>query len=113
MPRKSTPSKLSDHALELIAARFKVLSEPTRLKLLIALEKCEKNVTALVEATGATQANVSRQLQVLADAGLLARRKEGLQVFYHIADPTIFDLCGHVCDSLQRRIARQSKAFQP
>ena len=110
---KLSPSALSDHALELIAARFKLLSEPTRLRLLIALEMGEKNVSELVDATGATQANVSRQLQSLSRAGLLGRRKEGPSVYYHIADATIFDLCGHVCASLQKGLARATKAFRP
>lgn len=112
MPPKPSRQLLSPKALELIAARFKVLSEPMRLKLLIALEAGEKNVTALMAATGATQANVSRHLQTLTDAGLLRRRKEGLSVFYSITDPTIFELCEHVCGSLQKRLAEQAKAFE-
>jgi ArsR family transcriptional regulator len=111
--KKIPPAALSNHAIELIAARFKLLSEPTRLKLLIALELGEKNVSELVEITGATQANVSRQLQSLSRAGLLGRRKEGLSVYYYIADATIFELCGHVCSSLQQGIANASKAFEP
>lgn len=107
MPRQ----KMSPQALDLIASRFRVLSEPTRLKLLIALETGEKNVSALVEETGATQANVSKHLQTLTDAGILGRRKEGLSVFYSIADPTIFELCEHVCGSLQKRLAQQAKAL--
>ena len=106
-----TRQMMSPQALDLIASRFRVLSEPTRLKLLIALEAGEKNVSALVEETGATQANVSKHLQTLTDAGILARRKEGLSVFYSIADPTIFDLCEHVCGSLQKRLAQQAKAL--
>ena len=111
MPELHHPIALTDEALELIAARFRVLSEPTRLKLLVALEEGEKNVTELVNATGATQTNVSRQLGVLTNAGLLARRKSGLSVFYHIADPGIFDLCSHVCNSLQNRIRKESQIF--
>jgi DNA-binding transcriptional ArsR family regulator len=112
MPRIRHSPKLSDAALELIAARFRALSEPTRLKLLMALEDGEKNVTELVNLTGATQTNVSRQLSVLATAGLLARRKSGLSVLYRIADPGIFDLCGHVCKSLQKRITQESEIFE-
>jgi len=111
MPTTRYFPKLSDAAIELIAARFHALSEPTRLKLLMALEDGEKNVTELVNMTGATQTNVSRQLGVLTTAGLLSRRKRGLSVLYRIADPGIFDLCGHVCKSLQKRITQASEIF--
>jgi len=94
---------LTEEALVLIARRFSVLGEPMRLRLLHALFDGEKPVNTLVEATGGTQANVSRHLQTLADAGLLARRKEGLQVFYSIADPSIFPLCELVCGSLEKQ----------
>lgn len=100
---------MSEEALTLIAARFKVLSEPIRLKLILALEEGERNVTELVEATGNTQTNVSRQLQVLAEAGVLSRRKVGVSVFYRITDPAIFDLCRHVCGGLQREFRRKGE----
>ncbi len=104
---------LSVQALELIAARFRVLGEPMRLRLLIALEGGERHVSDLVKATGATQANVSRHLQTLTDAGLLGRRKEGLNVYYFVADRSIYKLCEQVCGSLQRRIDQQARAFGP
>jgi ArsR family transcriptional regulator len=102
---------LSEEALEMIARRFALLGEPMRLRLLHALFDGEKSVTALVEASGGTQANVSRHLQALAEAGMLGRRKQGLQVFYSIADPTLFQLCELVCGSLEEKLARDSKAF--
>lgn len=108
MPKKPP---LSDAALELVARRFAVLSEPMRLRLLQALFEGEKNVNALVEETGGTQANVSRHLQTLTQAHMLSRRKEGLQVFYTISDPTISKLCELVCGSLEKQIARQAEAF--
>jgi DNA-binding transcriptional ArsR family regulator len=111
MRNKISPGELSDSALELIAARFKVLSESNRLRLIIALEEGERNVTDLVNATGLTQANVSRHLQTLTDAGILRRRKEGSTVFYSIADPGIFKMCEHVCGSVQKQLQQQSKAF--
>jgi ArsR family transcriptional regulator len=110
MPSARSHLRLSDEALALIAARFKVLSETVRLKLIIALENGERNVTQLVEATGHTQTNVSRQLQVLAEAGILSRRKCGVSVFYQIADPAIFELCRHVCGGLQRDFRRRGAA---
>ena len=102
---------LSDEALELVARRFAVLSEPLRLKLVHALFDGEKSVNALVDLTGGTQANVSRHLQTLTQANILARRKQGLQVFYSIADPSIFKLCDLVCGSLEKQIAKQAEAF--
>ena len=107
---KSSP--LSDEALELVSRRFAVLAEPMRLRLLQSLSAGEKNVHTLVELTGGTQANVSRHLQTLADAHLLKRRKEGLQVFYAIADPTIFKLCDLVCGSLAKEHAAQAGVFR-
>lgn len=111
MTKKWTPQGLSDDALALIAGRFKALSEPSRLKLIIALERGERTVTDLVAATGLAQANVSRHLQTLAEAGILARRKEGLTVIYAIADPAIFDLCDRVCGDVQKRLRQQARVI--
>lgn len=110
--RSKKSASLSEDILVLIANRFKVLSELTRLKLIIALQNGEKNVSELVRTVGATQANTSCQLQILTEAGILRRRKAGLNVFYSIADPTIFSLCDHVCHSLENRVATQSKLFE-
>ena len=105
-------SVLSDQALDLVAARFRVLGEASRLKLLQALRSGEKSVSDLLRATGLAQANASRHLQTLTEAGILSRRKEGLKVIYSIADPGIFKLCEHVCGSVQRRFAQHARAFE-
>ena len=102
---------LSEAALELVARRFAVLSEPVRLRLVHALFDGEKSVNGLVEETGGTQTNVSRHLQTLTQANVLARRKEGLQVFYSIADPSILKLCELVCGSLEKQFTKQAGAF--
>lgn len=105
------PAALSPAALEMIARRFAALAEPMRLRLVHALFEGEKNVTALVAEMGGTQANISRHLQHLTQAHILARRKEGLQVFYSIADPSIVKLCELVCGSLEKELARQAGVF--
>ena len=110
-PAMKAPRPMSDEALALIARRFAVLAEPMRLRLLHALFAGEKSVNELAELTGGTQANVSRHLQTLAHAHMLARRKEGLQVFYAIADPSIFKLCELVCGSLEKSLTRQAEVF--
>lgn len=102
---------LSEPALELVARRFAVLAEPMRLRLIQSLFEGEMNVNALVELTGGTQANISRHLQTLTQAHILSRRKEGLQVYYAIADPSIYKLCELVCGSIEKQLAKQTVAF--
>jgi DNA-binding transcriptional ArsR family regulator len=102
---------MTDDALEMVARRFAVLAEPMRLRLIQTLFAGEQSVNALVVATGGTQANISRHLQTLTQAHLLSRRKEGLQVFYAVADPSIFRLCELVCGCLEKELTRQAEAF--
>lgn len=102
---------LPDEALDLVAARFRVLAEPMRLRLLNALHGGELSVNTLVEATGAGQANVSKHLGVLAEAGMVGRRKEGLNVFYFIADPMIFQLCDLVCQRMREELTQRASAL--
>ena len=103
---------MGDAALELVAQRFAVLAEPMRLRLIQALFDGERSVNALVAATGGTQANVSRHLQTLLHAQILSRRKQGLQVFYAITDPSIFGLCELVCGRLEQQCAAQAGVFR-
>ena len=98
-------------ALQLVAARFKVLADPLRLNLLQSLEDGEMSVNQLTEAAEATQPNVSKHLKVLQEAGFVARRQEGNNVYYSIADPVIFELCNLMCDSLQQRLEAQAQVL--
>lgn len=105
------PKPLPPAALELVAARFRMLAEPMRLRLLNELRGGERTVTQLVTATGAGQANVSKHLGLLADAGMVGRRKDGLKVFYFIADASLFELCDLVCTRLQQELADKAAQF--
>lgn len=98
---------LSDATLRMIAERFKVLAEPTRLKILNALGDGELTVGEVVDSIGGLQANVSKHLGMLQQAGLVERRKEGLRVHYRISDETVFELCEVVCASLHDRLSNQ------
>ncbi|HSP45613.1 MAG TPA: metalloregulator ArsR/SmtB family transcription factor [Chthoniobacterales bacterium] len=110
---KSKPSRtLSPDALRFVAERFRVLGEPMRLKLLMALETGEKNVTELVQLTDSTQANVSKHLGILSDAAMVSRRKEGLKTFYVISEPQIFELCDLMCSKLQKEFTEKSRHFR-
>lgn len=97
--------------MEKVAERFKALSEPTRLTLLYSLMDGEKTVSQLVEETGASQANVSKHLGMLLDAGILGRRKQGTSAFYRITDESIFELCDVVCGSIHDRLATELDDF--
>lgn len=100
---------LSNEALEMVAARFKVLAEPLRLRILHALQDGEKSVNELSEAVEASQPNVSKHLKILQEAGVLSREQKGNAVFYSIADESIFDLCELVCNSLEERHKNQAR----
>jgi DNA-binding transcriptional ArsR family regulator len=115
MPKKKNPevSKplLSDTALELVALRFKALSEPMRLRLLNLLMQKEYTVGQLVDASGSGQANVSKHLAVLRDAGMVGMRKEGLSTWCYIADPTVNELCEMMCCRLREEMEAKAKAL--
>lgn len=98
------PHPLPEPLVELIAQRFRVLSEPTRLKLLDHLRDGSATVGELQDATGASQQNVSKHLGVLHGAGIVERTKVRNQVHYAISDPSVFDLCEHVYGGMRRQL---------
>jgi DNA-binding transcriptional ArsR family regulator len=98
------PQPVPDDLVELIARRFRVLGEPMRIKLLDRLRSGEAGVNELTDAVGASQQNVSKHLAVLADAGIVARRREGTHVYYRISDEGVFALCEQVCGALQDQL---------
>lgn len=103
--------ELSPLMLELVAERFRVLSEPVRLHLVNLLRNGELSVSELTQGVRTSQPNVSKHLRVLADAGILRREQRGNVAFYSIADESIFKLCEVVCDSLEERLRKQVEVF--
>ncbi|UFP96890.1 helix-turn-helix transcriptional regulator [Gloeobacter morelensis MG652769] len=99
---------LSAGAIAEVAGYFRVLAEPTRLKILAALRGGPMSVGQVVEAMAGTQANVSKHLQILLDAGMVSRRAQGTSAIYTIVDPLIFGLCAQVCDTLAARLEAQA-----
>ena len=93
-----------DPVFDAVAAYFAVLSEPTRLKIMHAVCNGERSVSEIVAETGATQTNVSRHLGLMHRHGVLIRRREGTQVFYRVADPTMVELCRTVCNRIASTI---------
>ena len=100
---------LTPDVLVMIADRFKALAEPARLQLLRSLQEREMSVNELVEATGLGQANVSKHLQLLHTHGFVSRRKEGLYVYYALADKSVFKLCEIMCGRLEAHVEAQRR----
>ncbi len=99
------PHPLPDPLVELIAARFRVIGEPMRIKLLDSLRDGPATVNELTTTLGSSQQNVSKHLGVLHRAGVVSRSKEGTSARYAIADETVFELCELVCGGVRRQIA--------
>ncbi|MGA2556316.1 MAG: metalloregulator ArsR/SmtB family transcription factor [Verrucomicrobiota bacterium] len=87
---------LSDAELEQVALLFRLLGEPMRLRILQAVCGRPRTVNQIVAAVGATQANVSKHLSLLAGARILARHKEGQCVYYGMQDQLAMKLCALV-----------------
>jgi DNA-binding transcriptional ArsR family regulator len=98
--------------LQQVAEYFDVLAEPMRLRILSLLREEEKCVQELVDATATSQANVSKHLKVMLQAGILSRRTEGTSAFYKVTDDLTFELCTMVCDRLATRIEQQAQHFR-
>jgi DNA-binding transcriptional ArsR family regulator len=84
---------LSDAELERVAQQFRLLGEPMRLKILQTICKKPLTVNEIVEATGATQSNVSKHLSLLASAAVITREKDAQFVYYSLSDPMTLKLC--------------------
>jgi rhodanese-related sulfurtransferase/DNA-binding transcriptional ArsR family regulator len=88
-----TPRQFKDRLYGQFARLGKAMASPYRLELLDLLAQGERTVESLATETAAGPANISQHLQVLRNAGLVARRKQGLFVYYRVADPAVLSLC--------------------
>jgi ArsR family transcriptional regulator len=102
------PHPLPPDLAELIARRFRAIADPMRVRMLDRLRDGEASVNDLAAELGSTQQNVSKHLGVLADAGIVGRRKEGNRVYYRIADEGVLGLCEQVCGSVRAQLAALS-----
>lgn len=103
---------LTPELIDLVAERFKALSEPARLRLLSALRDGERTVTELMAEAEMGQANVSKHLQVLHTLGFVDRRKDGLYVYYRLASEDVFQLCDIVCGRLVTEARARRRVLQ-
>ena len=101
---------LTPDLITLVAERFKVLAEPARLEILNTLRSGERSVTELVRETGLGQANLSKHLQLLHAHGFVARRKEGVSVYYALAE-SVDDLCDIMTRQLNAQVTSRRRAL--
>lgn len=103
---------MNEVTLERVAKQFRTLGEPFRLRILQSLEMGEKSVGNLVSALDGNQPNVSKHLQILFDAELVRRRRDGTSIVYAIGDPMVFKLCELVCHNEAKRSLRDFQALK-
>lgn len=113
MTTSSLLHHLSDAARERVAARFRALGEPMRLRILERLFASPASVGEILESVGGTQANVSKHLALLHACSLVARRKDGTRNVYSIADPMLKRICGAVCEAVEEEARRNVEEFAP
>ncbi|HET9425485.1 MAG TPA: metalloregulator ArsR/SmtB family transcription factor [Gemmatimonadaceae bacterium] len=104
-------TNMTPELIGIVAGRFKALGEPARLEILNALRDGEMTVTELVDETGLGQANVSKHLQLLHSLGFVSRRKDGLFVYYGLADRDVFRLCDIMCARLVAETLARRRAL--
>jgi DNA-binding transcriptional ArsR family regulator len=108
----AVPHPLPEPLIEMIAQRFRVIGEPMRIRLLDLLRDGAMTVGELVEATGASQQNVSKHLSVLHQAGIVGRSKEGTRARYEILDESVFLLCEQVCGGLRAQVQELDRILE-
>ncbi len=99
-PTPQEPLTESEQVFELAAELFRVMSAPMRLKIISSLCNGEKNVGQLLEDIDTTQPNMSQHLNTLYQAGVLGRRREGVQIYYRIINERVVTLCRAVCTQI-------------
>ncbi len=110
--------EINNKILQLHADLCKMLSNPTRLKILENLREDEKMVSELVEEVGVRQANLSQHLAELRKRNLVKSRKDGTNVYYKIANPKIIQACDLVREVLfdqlseNRKLVKQGENYE-
>jgi len=97
--------ELNEHNAAQVAARFRALADPTRLRIVNHLWRSgESSVGEIAAAVGGSQQNISKHLAWLHDEAFLSRRKQGTSTLYEISDPQVIDLCERICAAIAERL---------
>ena len=105
MDAKSTEDRVFDSVAEL----FSVLSTPIRLRIISAVCQGEKNVTQQLSEIDTTQPNMSQHLSMLYRSGVLAKRRDGTQMYYRLQSKRVATLCRAVCTQVAIELDGEEK----
>jgi DNA-binding transcriptional ArsR family regulator len=98
-----------DQVFETVSELFSLLSTPIRLKIISAVCEREKNVSELLAEIDTTQPNMSQHLSTLYRAGILSKRREGVQVYYRLQSERVATLCRAVCTQVAIELDEQAE----
>jgi len=90
----------------------KTLASPKRLEILNALKSGEKTVSELVKILGAPKANVSQHLAVMRHAGILKSRRNGVSIYYSVANPKVIKACILMREVLTEQMREKNKIIK-
>jgi DNA-binding transcriptional ArsR family regulator len=90
----------SDEVFDAAAEVFRVMAAPMRLKIISSLCNGEKNVSQLLAEIATTQPNLSQHLNTLHKAGVVGRRRDGVQIYYRIINDRVVTLCRAICTQI-------------
>lgn len=102
---------MSEELTSLVAERFKALADPARVRLLNALRDGERTVGDLVDDAGLTQANASKHLARLHQLGFVTRHRDGLHIYYALADQDVLKLCELMCGRIEAETRSRRRLF--
>ncbi len=108
-PYAQDPDALDTDLADAMADRFKVLADPTRLRLLALLAEREVCVSELTRLLDMEQSAISHQLSKLRDQKLVQHRKAGRQVYYRLKDEYIQQLLSHSLANIPSKVVRPTR----
>jgi DNA-binding transcriptional ArsR family regulator len=110
---KSDPTLIPDGMLDRVAQRFRVLGDATRLEIVrLLVGRGELSVGGIVDALRTSQANVSKHLRLLLDAGVVQRRPEGTTHFYRVVDDSVQQVCAILCDRIEAQVQAEALSLR-
>ena len=105
-------SSIEDRLFTLHAEVCKSMANPTRLKVLNALQRGEQSVQVLAKRLKVRKANLSQHLAILRQRGIVATRREGLNVYYRCANPKMLKACDILREVLLEQLAEGGRLIE-